>query len=645
MKKALSKEDLYELKSLSQPVVKHDKILVTNNQIDRDQNDYAPQVVTFNADYQPEGAVNPALFASKDAHVTKDNLYYLGKVTPEAPFTLFEHRPAQADSQVSPFPVASFVTANGANKVFFKVMQTAEQPITPDAQFPEVRHIRKEHYFADEYGFLPEDATFELYEYDADTRTQKQLFSSQTDFKLCDSNAAGSKLVLILDNFPDDENNDSNGISVLDTKSGKLQNLTQDYPNWKFITAALSPKATQLLISVQNNLTKAYRSYLLYEYHFADSKFTDVSSDLDENISDMLYLPDSTATFSRRPFAWLNETDFYFRTNVSGHSKFYRSDGVQNQVLFEDDLRVTDWTVNSEGELLVCYTSGVQPSILGTITKDGTLVNQYDVNQTFDEAHAFSKPEKFTYHAKDGLKLEGWLIRPLTSKKTNLPLFLYIHGGPHCAWSDCFFLQMQVLAAAGYGVVLLNPRGSASYGLSFMKANQGAYGGKDYTDLLSGLDDVLAHHPEFDAKKQYVGGLSYGGFMSSWMIGHTDRFAGAVVQNPLTNFISFVGTSDIGVPFTEQELLAQTNAVATLWHFSPLAYADHVTTPTLLMSSEWDKRCPISQGEEFYSALKHRHVAVEMTRFPQSWHAMEEFGLPNLRVKWMAETQRWLDAH
>ncbi|WP_203650695.1 S9 family peptidase [Secundilactobacillus yichangensis] len=643
MKTTLTEEDLYEITSLSQPVVSWNQVFATNNLLSRTANDYTPQIVAFSHDYREQAVINPDLFASKDGHAAKDYLYYKGQLAKHAPFTLFEHRNGQPDKQVSPYPVDTLVTAKKTNRVFFKVVQTNEKPITQYSDFPTVRHVTAEHFAADEYGFLPNQVSYDLYEYDADSKTQTQLLSSPTEFKLCDANADGSQLVLIMAYSADDENHHNNAITVLDTQTGALTNLTQAYQNWLFDTALYSPQATKLLVSAQNAAKSACRNRSVYEYDFADSKLTDVCSDLDENLSDE-YLPDNSINLSHRPFAWRDETHFYFLTQVHGHSKLYSSNGKQIQVACNEDVHVTDWTLDPDGQVLACYTTGDQPSLLGTL-KAGTFTADFNVNQAFDEAHEFSKPEKFTYSAKDGLQLEGWLYQPLTSQKDHLPLFLYIHGGPHCAWGNTFFLQMQVLAAAGYGVVLLNPRGSASYGAEFMKADQGAYGDKDYTDLLTGMDYVLEHHPEFDPKKQYVGGLSFGGYMSSWMIGHTDRFAGAVIQNPLTDFVSFMGTSDIGIRFTTKELLTQTTDVKRLWQFSPLAYADHVSTPTFLMSSEWDWRCPISQAEEFYTALKHRNVDVEMTRFPQSWHAAEEFGLPNIRFKWMTETRRWLDAH
>nr|WP_263849036.1 S9 family peptidase [Lacticaseibacillus nasuensis] len=226
---------------------------------------------------------------------------------------------------------------------------------------------------------------------------------------------------------------------------------------------------------------------------------------------------------------------------------------------------------------------------------------------------------------------------------------LYIHGGPQAGYGYTFFHEMQVLASAGYGVINVNPRGGLGYGQDFTAAVIGHYGEGDYEDLMMSVDEAMKLDKTIDAKRLYVTGGSYGGFMTNWVVGHTDRFKAAATARSIANWISFYGTSDIGYYFTPWEITGEwtgdVNDIETLWRYSPLAYADHVKTPTLVLHGEQDQRCPIGQGEEFYTALKLRGVDTKFIRFPQSNHELSRSGLPNLRIVRMQAIMDWFDAH
>lgn len=165
---------------------------------------------------------------------------------------------------------------------------------------------------------------------------------------------------------------------------------------------------------------------------------------------------------------------------------------------------------------------------------------------------------------------------------------------------------------------------------------------------MTGLDVALQKFPQLDADRQYIAGGSYGGFMTTWVIGHTKRFASAIAQRPVTNWISLFGTSDIGFYFNPEELgtdLFAEGGVASYWRQSPLAYAQQVTTPIRLLHGEWDMRCPISQSEEYFTAVKRHGVDADMIRYPQSFHGVSRNGLPNLRLQRLDDMTEWFTAH
>jgi dipeptidyl aminopeptidase/acylaminoacyl peptidase len=228
--------------------------------------------------------------------------------------------------------------------------------------------------------------------------------------------------------------------------------------------------------------------------------------------------------------------------------------------------------------------------------------------------------EEIRYDSTGGTKVQGWIVKPPAfDAGKHYPLVFEIHGGPHGMYNVGFNYFFQAFASRGYVVLYTNPRGSTGYGSAFGNAIEHAYPGVDYDDLMAGVDATIARG-YVDEKSMFVGGCSGGGVLSSWVIGHTDRFAAAAVRCPVTNWLSFVGHTDIpyftlnffDAPFWEkpEQWLKQ----------SPLMYVGNVKTPTLLMTGVLDMRTPMSQTEEYYAALKLRGVPSRLLRFEDEYH-------------------------
>ena len=228
--------------------------------------------------------------------------------------------------------------------------------------------------------------------------------------------------------------------------------------------------------------------------------------------------------------------------------------------------------------------------------------------------------EKFTYLSTGGSKIDGWIVKPPGfDPGRKYPLLMEIYGGPHGAYTSGFSFSFQNFAANGFVVLYTNPRGSTGYGSAFGNAIEHAYPGVDYEDLIAGVDTVVGRG-YIDTRSMFVGGCSGGGVLSSWVIGHTQRFAAAAVRCPVIDWMSMAGQTDIPLftynffdgPFWEkpEQWLKQ----------SPLMYVGHVTTPTLIMTGELDRRTPIPQSEEYYAALKMRGVPATLLRFEGEYH-------------------------
>lgn len=250
-----------------------------------------------------------------------------------------------------------------------------------------------------------------------------------------------------------------------------------------------------------------------------------------------------------------------------------------------------------------------------------------------------------TWKAADGLEIEGLLTYPVGYQVTQkYPLVLVIHGGPTGVYQDTFLGRYNVypyatFAARGYAVLRANPRGSSGYGRTFRFANMNDWGGKDYLDLMAGVDHVIGMGVA-DPDRLAVMGWSYGGFMTSWIVTHTHRFKAAVVGAGVTDLWSFTGTSDIPGFLPDYFAGEPWNSFDGYFNHSPMAFVKGVTTPTLILHGEADIRVPISQGYELYNALKRQGVPTKMVVYPRTSHGPRE---PKFLMDIMQRQLEWVD--
>lgn len=225
------------------------------------------------------------------------------------------------------------------------------------------------------------------------------------------------------------------------------------------------------------------------------------------------------------------------------------------------------------------------------------------------------------------MQVEGWLMKSAAGAAP-YPTIMYIHGGPHSAFGHIFQFDYLMLAGAGYAVLFINQRAATGYGDAFATAIKGDWGNLDYKDLLAGLDDAIARGL-VDGDRLGCCGLSGGGNLSCWIVGQTDRFKAAVPENPVTNWVSFYGVSDIGPIFSVDELGGTPHEIPEVYvRCSPITYAHRCKTPTLLVQGENDYRCPAEQSEQFYTVLKANGCITEMVRLPGSPHGGSKTGAP-----------------
>lgn len=340
-------------------------------------------------------------------------------------------------------------------------------------------------------------------------------------------------------------------------------------------------------------------------------------------------------------------SDLVVNAQDTGDLRIYRISANGKVTAVTDTGRVMRMgSVTADGSRIAAIASSFyEPGDVVTISLKGKADEKRltRVNGDLLAGKALGKQEEIWFEAEDGNKAHGWLVYPpdYDSEKT-YPMIMEIHGGPFAMYRGEFNFNYQVYAANGFVVLYTNPRGSTGYGEKFSQAIDRAYPSVDYLDLMGAVDAVL-DKGVVDDTRMYVGGCSGGGVLTSWVIGHTQRFAAASVRCPVTNWISMLGQTDIPnfarsffqKPFWEDP--------SDWLHHSPIMYVGNVKTPTIVMTGEQDLRTPMAQSEEYYAALKLLGVPTKLMRFNDQYHGTSTH--PSNAMRTMLYLMSWYNRY
>lgn len=651
MAKGVSAQDLFKLKSVTQPLATENQVVFVENGIDEAANDYRAQVKRLDAaGYVQTVAVNGRL--NVQPAIAENQLFYAANVG-DAKAQLFQvdvtgGEPKLVTTTSPNETVNTVLAAADGRSIFFKTTETAEQPKLPSPQkFPQTRHVERLINKADGYGWLPLNVTYRLRRYQPATGVVDELFQQGVDFSLTSVSDDGQAVTILQDDQPDNDRDFAHGAYRFDVVTRQLTDLTASFAHGHFDDATLSPDGQQVALIGDDGAFGRHTVANLYLVDQTGQHVTNLTADLQADLAPE-FAGDFVQQAGGKLVRWLSADKVVFAACFHAHSQLYVGD-AQGVKLVDDTARqIVDFTVVDDQTVVLAVSYQDQPSALVKLDlASGQETELYDPNAAYEDTHEFAHPQRFDFQAADGQALEGWYL-PAQTTAAKQPVLLYVHGGPHANYGETFFYEFQVHASRGFGVVFFNPRGSTSYGQDFEGHVNGHYGEDDYTDVMTGLDEALAKFPQLDPDRQYIAGGSYGGFMTTWAVGHTHRFAAAVAQRAVTNWISLFGTSDIGFYFNPEELttdLFDEGGAAAYWRQSPLAYAPNVTTPIRLLHGEWDMRCPISQSEEFFTAVKRAGVDADLVRYPQSFHGISRGGLPSLRIQRLDDMTDWFTAH
>lgn len=415
-----------------------------------------------------------------------------------------------------------------------------------------------------------------------------------------------------------------------------LDGAARQLTDWQASIQAVVPHTDGGFVLVGREAGQRNTRYA-HLYRFApDGSWVEVDAGRDFPLGNLVGGDCHVGTMPDSP-AWLDDGTLLVLGTVRGSAGLFRI-GMDGAVAAQDhdpEGVIAAFTARGGGVALLRESASRFPEV----ELNGVRVTDLNAALPFPAR----VPQRVTFPTGLG-EGEGWVLLP--DGEGPVPALLNIHGGPHTDYGHAFTHEFQLMAARGYGVCYSNPRGSVGYGQAWVDDIHGRWGTVDQADLLAFFDRCLEAAPRLDGGRTGVMGGSYGGFMTNWITAHTNRFQVAVTDRSICNLISFGGTSDIGLRFWDDELglnFHRRADQARLWEMSPLQYVENVRTPTLIVHSVLDHRCPIEQAEQWYAALTLHGVPVRFVRFPGEDHELSRSGRPDRRLTRLHEYLDWLD--
>jgi dipeptidyl aminopeptidase/acylaminoacyl peptidase len=468
------------------------------------------------------------------------------------------------------------------------------------------RVIDRLDYRADGAGYRP-DGFSHIFVIPSDGGTPRQLTEGDYNHGSPEWTTDSQTIIFSAARRPDFEyDRAGSDIYALNVSNGQIKQLTdRKGPDGN---PAVSPDGKMIAYTGNDFSTDTYSVSKLWVMNLDGSNKRELTTALDRAPGDLIWANDSSG--------------IYFTTEDRGSNNVQwiaaKGGAVTQVTKGVHQINLTSMAANglAVGTLASAHETG---DVVAFNVKNAALKKLTDVNGDLLAGRKLGAVEEVWYDSVGGLKVQGWVVKPPdfeASKK--YPLILYIHGGPHTMYGIGMNFEFQNHAAEGYVVLYTNPRGSTGYGKEFGNAINNNYPGQDYDDLMNGVDAVI-QKGYIDERNLFVCGGSGGGVLTSWIVGHTNRFAAAVVMKPVINWYSFVGTTDGSSWYYNFKKLPWEDSAEHLRR-SPITYVGKVTTPTMLMTGELDLRTPMEQTEQYYRALKLRKVDTVMVRINDEYH-------------------------
>jgi dipeptidyl aminopeptidase/acylaminoacyl peptidase len=502
--------------------------------------------------------------------------------------------------------------------------------IDPKARKSDVRHYKHIYYKFNDTGWF-DDKRSHLFVIEAATGADRQITSGE-DWNDTDPQWSpdGARIAFVSDRTGREFDNSYNkDVWVIASTGGPLTKISDhafddDMPRW-------SPDGKQILFAGQTARRQFPKLYIAPSTGGAASRL--VTEDLDLIPSDL---------------QWIGTNEARFESGYKGTTHAFRV-GLDTRKVAQvtsGERAVHGFDVNPKAGVMTYLANDFQRlDDLYAAALDGSGERRLtNVNAALFSELDLARVERLPYKSADGWNIDGFLVKPAgwqPGKK--YPLIVSVHGGPAGQYGVDWYHEFQVYAAKGWAVFFANPRGSTGYGRKFERGILNNWGGMDYQDIMAGVDAALQQNPWIDRDRLGVTGGSYGGFMTNWIISHTDRFKAAVTLRSVSNFISDDGTRDGAYGHEDDFSGFLFDDFDQYWNASPLKYAKNVKTPTLILHSDNDFRVPLEQGEQWFRALKHYGVDTEFVIFPRENHNLTRSGEPKHLVESLNWQVYWFD--
>ena len=588
-KQGIQPEDLYHLKSVADPKLSPDgtEVVYVETYIDEKKKDYVSNLFYINLKDKrsqqwtygehrtnsPVWSPDGSQIAFSSTRAGKPQIFVLSKAGGEA--KQVTHCKNGASTPVwSPC----------GEKIAFSVMLGKDETILDKAddkkEEKELKplEIEKMKHKSDAGGFADMDQFTHIAFVDLKSGELEQVTEGKEHFLLGTWSPNGKYLTYLADKAEDLDFSFNVDIYLLDIETKQSRKLTEG--TGAYYQTSWSPNSRFLsFVGGKREFENATQAKL-WIYDMEQSVLNCVTSEFDAPVGDYV-IGDFLQGVAAPRVQWMNDNhSFYFQVTDHGNAGIYFGN-VDGEIYpaIHDDQYVYGFSLDSQNDqAVVAISTTTNPGDLYYVNlKTGEKEQLTTINEEFLKTRALSVPESIEFEGAEGWKVNGWIMKPVGYEEgKKYPLVLEIHGGPHAMYGNTYFNEFQILAAQGFAVLYTNPRGSHGYGQKFVDAVRGDYGGNDYQDLMAAVDYALEHYDYIDQDRLGVTGGSYGGFMTNWIVGHTNRFKAAVTQRSISNWISFAGVSDIGYYFTDWQIQAGLDDIEKLWHHSPLKYVDTI---------------------------------------------------------------------
>jgi len=522
----------------------------------------------------------------------------------------------------------------------------AEDATLHDRRVPRVRTIDRLFHRLDGKGWIYERRTH-LFSIGRDGGDPVQLTDGDWDDEMPAFSPDGRQLAFTSGRMEDRWTWLGADVYTLDLRTRALRRLTDE--RWFCYAPAFSPDGKRIAFTAEKR--RDYDGYSdLFVVPAAGGKAQPLTRDFGPTFADSA-LDDLRAGHGVAHPVWSADgEDVYLVASGRGSTHLYAvpAEGGTPRAVTSGERRVYEVSADAARRIFAFASS--DPSTPGDLfvqPVDGPARRLTELNADLLKEVTLAHPSRIAFRGADGWGLEGWVMHPGDGDAGSLrPAILEVHGGPEAMYGWSFFLEFQLLCSRGYTVVYTNPRGSTGYGRAFSEAVNRDWGGKDYQDVLAGLDAAIAAGG-IDPDRLGIAGGSYGGYMTNWAVGHTDRFKAAATMRCVANFASHFGTGDLGWYLTVESMggLLPWKDLDELMARSPISYVENIKTPLLILHSDNDLRCPVSEAEQMYAALKYLGREVKYLRFEGQTHDLSRNGHPRSRVIRLHALLDWFTSH